>query len=273
MIIKIKTLNNKELDVNIDKEELIYGATAVLTNQKIDKNDVAIHPLTKEYIPIFEADKNKLLIPGHNMEDYEYAIVNNIPVKQVIAPYFSGVGEEKVRDDVKTETRHSVIAVIKHNKNDEYLCVDCKNRDCRSFVMGGIEQDESAEEAAKREVLEETGYKNIQIDRVSNISLYNHFYAGYKGVNRYAVLDVVFGTLLDDESVCLSEEESEKHIVKWIPKEELSNFININNNIYVLNELMDGNKAYIKEEGKMINSYELNRKDILEAREIVKNIL
>lgn len=273
MKITIKTVNNKELIVDLDREELIYGVTAVLTNEEIMDDYIAIHPLTKEHLPIIKSDKNRFLIPGHNAEDYEFAIKNNLEIKQVIAPYFGGVGEEQVRDDARTESRHSVIAVIKNNENNEYLCVDCKNRECKSFVMGGIEDGESPEQAALREVLEETGYKNIEIDRVSNVSLYNHFYAGYKGVNRYAVLDVVFGSLVNEEKEALSDEENKKHVVKWIPKDELKNFLNINNNIYVLNELIDENKAYTKEQGKMINSYELNKRDVMEAREIVKKIL
>ena len=119
MKITIKTVNNKELGIDLDREELIYGVTAVLTNEEILDGDMAIHPLTEEYLPIIKSDENRFLIPGHNREDYEFAIKNNLEIKQVVAPYFGGVGEEQVRDDARTESRHSVIAVIKNNKNNE----------------------------------------------------------------------------------------------------------------------------------------------------------
>lgn len=73
------------------------------------------------------------------------------------------------------------------------------------------------------------------------------------------------------EALC--EEESAKHIVRWIPKEELATFLNIKNNIYVLSELENGAKAYILEQGKMINSHELDRLDVIGARNIVKGIM
>lgn len=271
MKVKVKTLSDKVIEVDIAKEELIYGATAVLTNKTDEK--FVIHPLTKEKIPVIYSNENRFFIPAHINKDYIYAKKNNIKVKQVVAPYFYGKGEEQVRDDVKTQFRHSVIAVIKHNIEDKYLCVDCKNRECKSFVLGGIEDKETSVDAALREVKEETGYIDAVIEKISDISIYNHFYAGYKGVNRYATLDILFGKLLSEKRVEMSEEENNKHIVKWINKEDLKDFLNIDNNIYVLDELYNGSKAYEIEEGKMINSFELDRLDVLEARSIMKEKL
>lgn len=271
MKIKVKTLSDKVIEVDIAKEELIYGATAVLTNKTDEK--FVIHPLTKEKIPVIYSNENRFFIPAHINDDYIYAKKNNIKVKQVVAPYFYGKGEEQVRDDVKTQFRHSVIAVIKHNIEDKYLCVDCKNRECKSFVLGGIEDKETSVDAALREVKEETGYIDAVIEKISDISIYNHFYAGYKGVNRYATLDILFGKLLSEKRVEMSEEENNKHTVKWISKEDLKDFLNIDNNIYVLDELYNGSKAYEIEEGKMINSFELDRLDVLEARSIMKEKL
>lgn len=271
MKILLKTLNNNIITVDLTREELIYGAVAVFSNQTEEK--FALHPLTNERIPIIYSDKNRFIIPAHIEEDYIYAHKNNLKIKQVVAPYFYGKGEEKVKDNVKTQFRHSIIAVIKHNIDDKYLCVDCKNRECKSFVLGGIEENENNVEAALREIREETGYIDVSINKVSDISVYNHFYAGYKGVNRYAILDIVFGKLLSEKREKMSEEESNKHIVKWINKNELESFINIDNNLYVLEELFNGSKAYQEEEGKMINSFGLDRLDVLEARKIMKKKL
>lgn len=271
MKVLVKDLKGKTIELDLECEELIYGVTAVLTNQTEEK--YVVHPLTNEKLPVIYSDKNRFFVPAHIEEDYVYAKKNGLKIKQVVAPYFSGEGEEKVKENIKTEFRHSVIAVIKHNTEDKYLCVDCKNRECRSFVLGGVEEGETPEEAAIREVREETGYTDVVIEKKSDISIYNHFYAGYKGVNRYAVLDILFGKITSENRETLCEEENAKHIVKWIPKEELATFLNIKNNLYVLDELENGGMAYTEEQGKMINSAELDRLDVIEARNIVKERL
>ena len=46
MIINVKTLNGRRLKVILEREELIYGATAVIINDEIDYKDKVIHPLT-----------------------------------------------------------------------------------------------------------------------------------------------------------------------------------------------------------------------------------
>ena len=47
---KVK-VNNEVLDIGINKPELIYGATAIIVNKKID--GYAINPVTKEKMKIF----------------------------------------------------------------------------------------------------------------------------------------------------------------------------------------------------------------------------
>lgn len=270
MIIKVEMENGKNVNVNLEREELIYGITALLCNEDIEEGVMAINPITKDKMEIIKSKETRFFIPAHIEEDYEYAIKNNMNIKQVVAPYFEGVGKEKVRKNIETQDRHSVIAIIKHNIEDKYLCIDCKNRNCKSFVLGGIEKNETAKEAAIREVQEETGYQNIKINYISPISIYNHFYAGYKGVNRYAVLDIVFGEIIDEERKKLSQEENAKHEVKWINREDLTGFININNNLFALKILLEGDKAWEKEEGRMINSYEMDKMDIFEARKKIR---
>lgn len=156
MNILFKTENGEKVQASLKREELIYGITAIMLNDKLKKEDYVIHPLTQERIPIIYGNENKCIVPAHNKKDYELARKYNLTIKQVVAPYFKGIDKESIREDKKTEERHSVIAIIKHNKENKYLCLDCKNRECKSFVMGGIEEGESAEQAAIREVREET---------------------------------------------------------------------------------------------------------------------
>jgi 8-oxo-dGTP pyrophosphatase MutT (NUDIX family) len=242
--INVKLSDNSKIEVEIDRPELLYGATALVSN--IYHNCKAINPVTNNEMEIMDTGENKtrFFIPSHIQKDYEYAIKNNMSLKQVVFPYFHRTGEQAPRDDKPTQKRHSIVAIIRNPKTNEYLCEDAKGRDCKSFIMGGIEDGESIEEAALREIKEETGYEDVSIDRISDISIINHFYAAYKNVNRFARLEFVFGELNSDLHNSISQEEQEKHNLVWIKKEDLKNFINIDHNLYAIETWLNENSAF-----------------------------
>jgi len=268
--IELKLNNGKSLLVGIDKPELIYGAVAIVTSEKIE--GTGINPVNGKSLDIITIpnEETRFFIPGHIQKDYEYAKENGIDIVQVVAPYFIGKDEETPREDVKTQIRYSVVAIIKNAENDTYLCEDARNRNCKSFVMGGIEENESPEDAAIRETNEETGYRDLMIDYVSNFSVINHFYAGYKGVNRYAYLNFVFGHLKTNAHIEITDEENNKHVVKWVEKKDLRDFININLNKLALEYLLNGEKAF-EDDGVMMTLDSNNGKNSKEVRkEIIK---
>ena len=274
--IKLELTNGEKIPAIIEYEELIYGVTGIAvglnsTYTKASngigkvKEIFAIHPITQEKLPIIVIDNKKLentsimLIPAHIQEHFELAEKFNLNYKQVVAPYFKGEKKQTLNPNAETKFRISVIAVIKNEKTNEYLCVNSESRECRSFVLGGIEEGETPEQAAIREIKEETGYLDVTINRKSIFKLHNHFYADYKGVNRYAHLYIVFGTLNSEKSEETSKEEQAKQMPIWIKKEDLNDFLSVNNNLFVSKYLLDKDCAY-EGDGVMINSGEFDGK-------------
>lgn len=147
--------------------------------------------------------------------------------KTIKSPHFLGTGSAAPRADFPTQERHSVVVIIKNLETDEYLCVDAKTQDCKSFVMGGVEAGETPEQAALREVQEETGYDDIEIDSVSDFTVTNHFFAAYKNLNRYAYLKFVYGHLRTDRRCEVPQKEKTKQSTLWVPHAELLDFLNV----------------------------------------------
>ena len=134
---EIELSNGIKIPAKLEYGELIYGVTAIAigkNNNYINNNDVstltAKHPITGENIQIIILDDNNLqntatlLVPAHIPEHIEIAKKYNLPYKQVVAPYFRGTGAQTLRPDIETKFRRSVIAVIKNEKDNTYLCVD-----------------------------------------------------------------------------------------------------------------------------------------------------
>lgn len=274
--IQIKLTNDETLNATIKNEELIFGVTAIAINKNkqlpialknnIEQNKIqGIHPITGEPLTIILIDNHlldfdiELLIPAHDKNHFKLAKEHNLKFKQVVAPYFKGTGEQELNPTQKTVFRKSVIAVIKNPENNKYLCVDSLTHPCKSFVMGGIENNEIPEQAALREVFEETGYIDIKITRTSLFTLHNHFYAQYKGVNRYANLNIVFGELITNFQCKPSDDEIKKQTPLWLSYEELKSFLNVKNNIFIYENLLEEDSAF-EGDGIMMNSNEFNGK-------------
>ncbi len=256
-----------------ERVELIKEKTGV----KLEGID-AVNPLTNEKIQIWISDYVMMnygtgaimAVPAHDDRDYDFANKFGIPIVQVIAPFFSPEEDNQLKPDVKTDRRKTVIIALKHHDKDEYLCLNWKIKDWHTFVVGGKESNETIGETAVRELQEETGYKNIRIDKIFNFESHSSFYAAHKGVNRYQEAVYVLAKLEDEESNEIIAEEKDKHDLVWIKKDELGKFINIATYKYMVDLIVNGEKAYTGE-GVMINSGILN--DINNKEEAIITII
>ncbi len=236
----------------------------------------AINPANKEEIPIFIADYVLahygtgaiMAVPAHDERDFEFAKKYNLPIKQVVAPYFKVTqGEDAVREDKPMEERQAISAIVKHWSEDKYIVLKWKKVDWHTFVTGGIGDGQTPEEAARMEVLEETGYKNLQL--VKELSRFEpRFYHVPKEVNRVGHFHNFYFELKDGEKEEIKKEEKDKHDVIWMSPKEFENLLTPEGHKFIWNEVVNGASAYL-DYGALVNSIQFNGMDSEEAKKAI----
>ena len=220
----------------------------------------AINPVNNEEIPIWIADYVLagygtgaiMAVPAHDERDWEFAKKYGIEIKTVVAPYLL---DKKFppKPDKNTKERDVVAAIVKNPKTNEYLCLEWTKTTWQSFITGGID-GEKIQEAARREVWEESGYKNLKfIKEIKGGPIFAEFYRLHKGDNVIAKFRYLVFELENEERDEIDSEELKKHKPVWIKEEEIENFINVGNQKIAWYRYKNGDKAYT-ELGQAINS-------------------
>lgn len=235
------------------------------TGVKLD-GVTAINPANGEEIPVFVADYvlgnygtgAVMAVPAHDERDFEFAKKYNLPIKQVIEPKFIGfTGDGAVKPDMDFVKREAVCAVVRNPKDDTYLCVSWKNFVMNGLVTGGIDEGEDLIDCARREIREETGYKNLKFVRKSNVAINTFFYHRVKKQNRHAHFQFVFFDLENEEKDVVDEKESALHEVVWKKREELKDFFTVFEGDFILN-ILDNDKFVYTDDGILSNSKEFD---------------
>lgn len=273
--INIKVDTGDTLEVLLDKPYLLFGITFVVVPLSLRKYEgmKACIPISNAMVPIIARDVNipRACVPAHNEEDFKLAMENNLPIKQVIMPVNASLDDNKPRDDKEWVRRNNVVLIVKHWMEDKYLYIEYKKQDWKCFISGGVDEGETFEDAARRELREESGYKNISLIEEMPMKMANVFYAAHKGVNRYSIVTSFYIELKDGEQGNLSDEESAEHEVKWEVKENLYEILKngFTDQIWLLKQHLHDIGAYTGM-GKLINSEFLNDlEDLEEASRIV----
>ncbi|OGC87855.1 leucine--tRNA ligase [Candidatus Adlerbacteria bacterium RIFCSPHIGHO2_02_FULL_54_18] len=193
------------------------------------KGIMAINPANKEEMPVWVADYVLghygtgaiMAVPAHDERDYEFAQRFGLPVRQVLEPFYTQETEPgKVKKDMPYDHRNAIIAVVKHWSEDKYIALKWKQVAWVTFVTGGIEEGQTAEEAAKMEIEQETGYTSAELVEDYGL-IHGLFYHVPKKVNRVAHAQALLFALKNDSRQEVSAEELEKHEVLWLSAEEL----------------------------------------------------
>ena len=158
--------------------------------------------------------------------DYFYQKVDN-----KIDNYVKIFKKNDLKPNLKIEERNIILAIIKHWDEDKYLVIRYKKNDSRAFVTGGIESNETPEEAVIREIKEETGFINIKkIEKICNTDC--TFYNSIKNVNRRAFTYNYYVELENGENIEVSKEEKNISDFEWVNEDDLENIISYEEEYY-----------------------------------------
>ena len=224
------------------------------------KGVTAINPVNGEEVPVWIADYvlasygtgAVMAVPAHDERDYKFAKKYNLPVKRVVEPKFvageeigwRGRADSAVKSGLPMEKRNAVCVFVRNPSDNKFLCIKWKGTPMNGLVTGGVDGDETYEEAAIREVREETGYKNVKLVKQPDFAIHSIFYHRLKNTNRWARFQYVFLDLIDEEREEVNEKEAAIHEVVWKKEEELKDFFTVIEGEFIINFLKNPNYIF-----------------------------
>jgi leucyl-tRNA synthetase len=242
----------------------------------------AINPVNDEKVPIWISDYVLMgygtgaimAVPAHDERDFEFAQKFGIEIKQVVAPLIHDT-INPVRAGKKDTDRQVAMCIIEHPEKDEFLTLKYPKRGWHNFVMGGIEDGETAEEAAAREIIEETGYTNFELVETMPLKINSRFFAAHKDVNRNIITTVVRFKLKDlkQQKTELSKVEQKEEITPaWTKRKDLQTLQPVSELPYILDWLA-GKTLCFHEDGTAINSGEFSGQNTADVKTGIINLL
>lgn len=176
----------------------------------------AINPLTDEQVPIWVADYVLggygtgaiMAVPAHDERDNEFAKKFGLPIKEVIAPNFGIPLPDAV--DVRGPV------VIGYDPNTkQYMSLINKNNDLTWFAAGGLNEGETFEQAAYRELAEEAGFRDVkELIRLGGPT-YSYYYNSNKNSNRRSFSYMFIAIIDSNEATKQALEEHENYEIVW----------------------------------------------------------
>lgn len=151
-------------------------------------------------------------------------------------PYFEDK-DTPVQADKPTVKRMTINAIVYNPQTNQILCLDWKEHNWKTTIIGGIEDAEELENAGRREITEETGYFDLEY-KGEVTKFYTSFYAAHKGVNRLADTTAVLFILKSDSQKEVNTEETKNHVYVWVSKDTVLSYLNVEPQIFAVKEAL-----------------------------------
>lgn len=223
---------------------------------------MAINPANNEEAPIYIADYVLpnygtgaiMAVPAHDERDFAFAKAYALPLKEVVRPYVID-HVNAPRADKPTKVRTNVHAIVFDPKGKKYLIIRNQNHNWDTVVIGGIEAGEDAIEAAKREVMEETGYTDLVFKRVLGDPVQAGYFAKHKDENRIAISTAVYFELNSDKKVEIATDgENEGNEIMWVDPSHFVPGVMINSELSFWLKRINNEHELFTGDGVLVNS-------------------
>lgn len=235
----------------------------------------AINPVNNEKIPVWIADYVLtgygtgaiMAVPAHDDRDFAFALKFDLPIRQVIMPCADDTSNPPQAGFEEVE-RETVIVHLLDKSTGKYALLNWHEtlEGITTAIMGGIEDGQTAEDAALMEIEEEAGLKGVKITRTLRWLTGARYCASHKSQNRKAISHVLHAEIDNlDAQNDIDVSEQKKHTLVWVEKDQVAHALTPDHQKLVWEQLWS--ETAISGEGEMINSGKYNGMLSSEMRE------
>jgi len=268
-VIKYQEQAGKKSD--LERTELQKEKTGVFTGA------YAINPVNKKKIPIWIADYVLasygygaiMAVPAHDQRDFEFANKYKLEIEQVISPMFID-DINPPQEGFDEVCRDTVLAFVRDIKTKKYALLDWHGTldGITTTVMGGIDDGEDPEKAARKELAEEAGLENVTLIKKSNWITEAKYCASHKKENRHAKAHAfLFEVENLDKQKEIPEKEQKIHTLYWVKEDEVEGKLVPPHQKFVWQQILE--ETALTQGGHLMNS---GKYDGMNVGECIENI-